>query len=242
MGKALAVFYKAAALVLIWLYSIGLPVRIHGRPLAGGVTVTAHSGCLGLADNSIEAMEAGIEAGARIVEFDLNYAADGTPVLSHDSPLEGQTYVTLAEAFAFLSRHLDVQANVDVKNTAHLEQVPGLAAQAGVTEQIFFTGIEEKDVMAVRKKCPGIPYYLNAGVSEEEDLNALAEKVAALGAVGINTYWENASYELIRVFHRNGMPVSVWTVNEPEAVIRLAVFGADNITTRRPDIVCSLIK
>ena len=242
MDGFLTFLYKAAALLMSGLYSIGLPVRIHGRPLAGSVTVTAHSGCMGLADNSMEAMAAGVEAGAQIVEFDLNYTADGTPVLSHDSPQEGETYVTLAQAFAFLHEHPDVQANVDVKSTAYLEKVPALAAQAGVTEQIFFTGIEEKDVAAVREKCPGIPYYLNAGVSEEEDLNALAAKTAALGAMGLNTNWSNATPALIRVFHKKGMPVSVWTVNEVKAAYRVALYGADNITTRRPDIVCGLIK
>ena len=242
MVKVLTCFYKAVALALSGHYSIGLPVKIHGRPLAGRITVTAHSGCLGLADNSIEAMAAGVEAGAQIVEFDLNYTADGTPVLSHDSPQEGETYVTLAQAFAFLREYPDIQANVDVKNTAYLEKVPVLAAQAGVTEQIFFTGIEEEDVAAVKEKCPGLPYCLNAGVSEEDDLNALAEKVAALGAVGLNTYWSNATPELIRVFHKKGMPVSVWTVNEVKTVFRVALYGADNITTRSPDLVCSLIK
>ena len=242
MVKVLTFFYKAGALALSGLYSIGLPLKIHGRPLAGRITVTAHSGCMGLADNSIEAMAAGVEAGAQIVECDLNYTADGTPVLSHDSPQEGETYVTLDQAFAFLHGHPEIQANVDVKNTANLEKVPELAAKAGVTEQIFFTGIEEKDVAAVREKCPGLPYYLNSGVSEDEDLNALAEKVAALGAVGLNTYWGNATPELIRVFHKNGMPVSVWTVNEPKDVYRVALYGADNITTRSPDIVCDLIK
>ena len=242
MVKILTFLYRATALMLSGLTSIGLPVRIHGKPLAGRITVTAHSGCMELADNSIEAMAAGVEAGAQIVEFDLNYTADGSPMLSHDSPREGETYVTLAQAFAFLHEHPEIRANVDVKDTAYLEKVPELAAQAGVMEQIFFTGIEEKDVAAVREKCPGLPYYLNAGVSEDEDLNALAEKVAVLGAVGLNTNWSNATPELIRVFHKNGMPVSVWTVNEPKDVYRVALYGADNITTRRPDLVCRLIK
>ena len=242
MNRILTLLNKAVAFALSGLYSIGLPVRVHGKPLAGSITVTAHSGCMALADNSLEAMAAGVEAGAQIVEFDLNYTADGSPVLSHDTPREEETYVTLAQAFAFLLEHPGIQANVDVKDTAYLEKVPDLAAQAGVTEQIFFTGIEEKDVAAVREKCPGIPYYLNASVSENEDLNALAEKVASLGAVGLNTHWKDASPALIRVFHKNGMPVSVWTVNEVKDVYRAAIYGADNITTRRPDIVCSLIR
>ena len=242
MGTIIAVFYKIAAFFLALIYTVGLPVRIHGRPLSGSVTVTAHSGCLDFADNSIEAMKAGIDAGARIVEFDLNYSADGTPVLSHDTPDKEGDCVTLEEAFAFLAERPGILANVDVKNTVMLEKVPVLAEQAGVLERIFFTGIGENDIETVKEKCPGIPYYLNTGISEDEDFAALARKTAGLGAVGININWNDASPELIRVFHKNGMPVSVWTVNEGKSIVKMAVYGADNITTRRPDIACGIIR
>ena len=242
MDKILAFFYKTVALLLAGLYAAGLPVKVRGKALSGSVTVTAHSGCMGMPDNSIEAMEAGVAAGAGIVEFDLNFTADGTPVLSHDAPAPDGDYVTLAEAFAFLAAHPGVLANVDVKNTAYLEKVPPLAEQAGVTDRIFFTGITENDVPAAREKCPGIPYYLNTDVTEDADLDALLEKTKALGAVGLNIHYESATPLLIRLFHKNGMPVSVWTVNEPKAVFRLALYGVDNITTRSPDVVCGLIK
>ncbi|MBR5620588.1 MAG: hypothetical protein IKW76_12705, partial [Clostridia bacterium] len=54
--------------------------------LPHGFTVTAHSGSMGLPENSVEAMEAGVKAGAQIVEFDLQYDDAGEPVLSHDEP------------------------------------------------------------------------------------------------------------------------------------------------------------
>ena len=222
-------------------YRKGQPVSLLGGSLSGGVTVTAHSGCMSLPDNSLEAMAAGIEAGAGIVEFDLNYTADGTPVLSHDKPADGSSCVTLAEAFAFLAQHKGVQANVDVKSTERLELVPPLAAQAGVMEQIFFTGVREQDVAAVREKCPGFPYYLNTSVHRGDDLKALVKKTAALGAVGLNINWKSASPKLIRAFHQKGMPVSVWTVNRAARAIEMALLGADNITSRRPDLVCRLI-
>ena len=108
---------------------------VSGKPLCGQVSVTAHSGCMGLADNSLEAMAAGIAAGAGIVEFDLNYNAEGTPVLSHNAPKKASC-VTLAQAFDFLAKHSGVRANVDVKSTEYLEKVPALAETAGVTKQI----------------------------------------------------------------------------------------------------------
>ena len=211
------------------------------QPLSGKTSVTAHSGCMGLADNSLEAMAAGIAAGAAIVEFDLNYTADGTPVLSHNAPKKAAC-VTLAEAFAFLAGQDGIQANVDVKSTEHLEKVPALAAEAGVTERIFFTGVDDKMVPAVKEKCPGIPYYLNAVVRKKDDADALAKKTAALGAVGINLNWKGASPQLIRAFHKKGLPVSVWTVNKPRRIVQMARLGVDNITSRRPELVCDLLQ
>lgn len=214
---------------------------VSGKPLAGKISATAHSGCMELADNSLEAMAAGIAAGAEIVEFDLNYTADGTPVLSHDAPKKTDC-VTLAQAFAFLAQQDGVRANVDVKSTEYLEKVPALAAEAGVTEQIFFTGVDDKMVPAVREKCPDIPYYLNASVSKRDDVQALAKKTAALGAVGLNVHWKDASPQLIGAFHEKGLPVSVWTVNRESDAIKMVRYGVDNITTRRPDLVCQLLK
>ncbi len=240
MNSAAVFFCKIISFLLAGLFSIGLPVKIHGRPLSGSITVTAHSGCLDLPDNSVEAMKAGVEAGALIIEFDLNFTADGTPVLSHEAPDEDGEYVTLEEAFAFLAEHPGILANVDVKSTEHMEAVPSLAEKAGILDRIFFTGIEEDDIPAVREKCPGIPYYLNMEIQEDDDFQALAEKTASLGAAGININWKSASPGLVSVFHKNGLPVSVWTVNEEEKVLRVALFGVDNITTRRPDIACKL--
>ncbi len=216
-------------------------MSISGKPLCGQVSVTAHSGCMGLADNSLEAMAAGVAAGAGIVEFDLNYDADGTPVLSHDAPKKASC-VTLEQAFDFLAHHGGVRANVDVKSTEYLEKLPALAEAAGVTKQIFFTGVKEADVETVRAKCPDIPYYLNASVHRGDDIDALAEKTDALGAVGINLNRNDVSAKLMRAFHKREMPVSVWTVNKERDAVRFLRLGADNITTRRPDMVCNLLK
>ena len=65
--------------------------------LPQGFTYTAHTGCCGTEDNSLEAIKVGIEHGADIVEFDLNFLSDGTPVLAHDKPKGNE--ITLDEAF-----------------------------------------------------------------------------------------------------------------------------------------------
>ena len=195
--------------------------KLRGRifSVPHGFTVTAHSGCMGLPENSIEAMEAGVAAGAQIVEFDLQFTSRGEPVLSHDAPA-GEC-VPLREAFTFLLSHPGIRANVDVKNTSHLECVEPIARQAGVLDRIFFTGVFEKDVPTVREKCPGIPYYLNMEIPFFTRMEKLAEKTRALGAVGVNVSAENLSARLTRVFRQNGLLTSVWTIDSARKARRV---------------------
>ena len=240
MYAVTAFFFKAAAFILVGLYSIGLPVRVRGMPLSGQITVTAHSGCMDLPDNSLEAMEAGVQAGAQIVEFDLQYNDAGEPVLSHDAPA-GQC-VTLQDAFAFLAAHPDVRANVDVKDTSRLECVEPMAQEAGVLDRIFFTGLEERDIPIAREKCPSVPYYLNTKVSRFTNIKKLADKVRELGALGVNVNKRCLSPRLTRVFHDEGLLVSVWTVDKKNRALVTLMLQPDNVTTRRPDLIWSLLE
>ena len=201
--------------------------------------VTAHSGAMGLADNSIKAMRAGVAAGADIVEFDLSFNAAGEPVLSHDEPRGGEA--TLADAYAFLRENPRVRANIDLKQlTERLPVVEALAEEYGVLDRVFFTGIVEDWIPEVRRLCPKIPYYLNYSVDEdrmheEAYASELAERAEKLGALGLNVHHSGASAVLAQKLHDRGLELSVWTVNEPEEIRRMLALGADNITSRRPD-------
>ncbi len=208
--------------------------------LPQGFTVTAHSGSMGLPENSIEAMEAGVRAGAQIVEFDLHFTDAGEPVLSHDAPA-GEC-AALRDAFAFLAAHPDVRANVDVKDTTHLECVEPLARETGVLDRIFFTGLFEEDIPTAREKCPSVPYYLNTSISRFANVRKLAKKVRSLGALGVNISKHYLSMRLTRVFHHEGLEVSVWTVDKKPEVLRVLMMQPDNVTTRKPDMVWSLLQ
>ncbi len=208
------------------------PIKINDR-----FTYTAHTGCLDTKDNSLESIDVGVQYGASIVEFDLQYYR-GTPVLAHDEP--GGAEVTLEEAFLKVKEYDGLKVNVDVKSTEYLEKVPIIAEKTGVLDRIFFTGIEESDVADVKKKCPNVQYYLNVDVlpptkQSEEYLQSLVAKVKKCGAVGINFNKDNATQELVDVFHENGLLVSIWTVNNEMEIYQILSYGPDNITTRCPD-------
>ncbi len=208
--------------------------------LPDGFTYTAHTGCMGAADNSLESIEQGVRNGADIVEFDLNFNEAKEPVLSHDLPTGNE--VTLDEAFEKVSQYPDLKVNVDLKSTAALEKIYPSAQKYGIAQQIFFTGVNDEFLQQVRSNTHNIPYYLNVDVKPprkhtKEYLSSLVEKVKNSGAIGINFNKDNASKELVDVFHQNNLLVSIWTVDEEKDVYKILSFSPDNITTRNPDLL-----
>ena len=206
-------------------------------------TITAHTGCESTKDNSLEAIRKGYDCKADIVEFDINYLSNGTPVLSHDAP-EGEC-PTLEEAFALVSTLDGLKVNVDLKSVSNVKEVYALALKYGIEERIFYTGVEEKDVKAVKAATPEAEYYLNIKVSRlrkrnRKYLTSLAEKVENCGAVGINMRYKVLTKELLQVFSEKGLLVSVWTVNSEEALKKVFALAPDNITTRIPSVAAKI--
>ncbi len=212
--------------------------------LPQGFTITAHTGCMDTEDNSLESIKKGIENGATVVEFDLFFTKDGEPVLAHDEPVGGE--VTLDEAFKFVSQYDDVLINVDVKTCDALHKVYPLAEKYGIENRIFYTGINEEDVEIVKKDSPQVKYYLNMdvkkGKADDRDyILSLVEKVKNAGAIGINFNFKSATKELVKIFHENGLFVSIWTVNDEYNMYKILSFEPDNITTRNPDKLSKIV-
>lgn len=208
-------------------------------------TYTAHTGCVDTKDNSLEAIKIGAEYGADIVEFDLNFLPDGTPVLVHDKPKGNE--ITLDEAFKKVSEYKSLKVNVDVKATKNLKAVYPLAQKHSIEKRIFYTGIGLDFVEAVKKDSPHVPYYLNISVDKPkkqtpEYLEELVKIVKDSGAVGINFNKDNATQELVDAFHENDLLVSIWTVNKKGKMYKILSMGPDNITTRRPDKLQEILK
>lgn len=212
--------------------------------LSESFTVTAHTGTMGTEENTIESMRVGSE-NADIIEFDVLSGSDGVPRLAHTEIVPSSP--TLAQAFGFIRSHESIKANVDMKKAENLAEVQRLAKKYGIADGIFFTGIKEADVAAVRKDSPEISYFLNVDVNKRKNKNdaylqSLADKVKALGAVGLNIHYGGASKELVEKFHENGLLVSLWTANTDKEILKVLSLSPDNITSRNPDRVRDIIK
>lgn len=221
-------------------------LKIKTAVLPDGFTVTAHTGCEETEENSLESIRKGYESGVDIVEFDLAFTSDGEAVLSHEEEPQAGC-VSLDEAFALIKELPDIRVNIDCKSVANLKEVTKFAEKYDISDRIFYTGINEEDVAAVKNQTPDVAYWLNFDVdteknTDEEYLLSLAEKTRELGAVGLNINHKSCTKELVEVFHREGLLVSVWTVNKPKDMIKAVLLGVDNITSRQPSQLIKIIE
>lgn len=210
-----------------------------------GFTVTAHTGSMGTTDNTIHSIVAGIESGADVVEFDINDDGCGNPVLSHNKPVGGEP--ALEDAYRILQVYKNVRANLDIKVTSPLDKLQEITRDFGLTDRVFFTGIGTNFVADAQKKAPDIPYYLNYSVNIAFKNSAyycaeLAEQVKKYGALGLNIHHSGVSQLLIDTLHKNGLQISVWTVNHEKDMKNYLNMGVDNITTERPDKLIKIMK
>ena len=201
-------------------------------------TVTAHTGVNGTKANSFASLAAALSGTADIIETDLNFTENGTPVLSHDKPVGD--CVSLFDALSFAAKYPEKRINIDVKSTEHLCLLPKIATDTLTAESIFFTGIESEDVPTVKKDAPAFSYWLNGKpdkgrLKDREYLLSIVNEVKAAGAIGLNIKYTYASKELVRIMHENGLYVSLWTANSTGQMLRSLLTLPDNITTKKPE-------
>lgn len=216
--------------------------------LSDSFTVTAHTGSMNTPDNSIESIEKAISTGADVVEFDVRFRPNGTPVMAHDAVESDGAGVPIEDALKFIAQSSEsIKINLDVKETDNLSEVQDLVKKYGLPRRAFFTGVNEEFVPEVKRQCPEIPYYLNYSPEKSKLNNAeykqkLLEILESTGAVGINCNYKNSNKILAELLHEHGYLLSVWTVDKENQMVRELVSGADNITSRNPDKLIDLIK
>ena len=204
-------------------------------------TVTAHSGAFNTPENSLEFVNKALAENCDILEMDVSFRPSGKPVIIHKGAPDENEGIPLEEAFRLISAHPAIRMNLDLKSIAELPAVDALLREYGLFDRAFFTGVNETWAAAV-KAGSSVPYYLNACISFGERrgcrlADSLAKRLISLGAVGLNVHYCDVTPTVVRAMHENGLPVSLWTANTKKAMRRCIALGADNITTRRPDVL-----
>lgn len=209
-------------------------------------TITFHAGFNGTKENTVESVKEAVKKDPQIIEFDVTFRKDGTPVMIHSSNPGDNEGELLDDAFAVVATHPSCLMNLDIKNPSNLPAVEALLEKHGIKERAFYTGIGE-DWVDITKKTSTVPYYLNhfLTIKEATDEAAaleLVEKIKSLGAIGLNSNFLNANKKFVDIARKNGILVSFWTANKKIEMKYVLSSCPDNITTEHPDVLRELLK
>lgn len=208
--------------------------------------ITAHSGCDGTPDNSLQFLSHALQCGADALEVDVRSASDGALYLGHDQA--DSSSPRLAQAFQML-RGSSMRINCDLKQPDLEEAVLALAKRCGVAGQVLLSGtvstermrldaeIRTRTLLNVRPILPGADR-----LRFEQQLEALIGVCHNCGASVINVPYEMCTNLVLDRLRTEGIGVSAWTVNEEEDARRFLERGIYNITTRHPGMVLALQK
>lgn len=227
--------------------------------------ITAHAGCEGTPDDSVESVKCGIELKTDCVEVDVRMDGEGVLRLSHN---KRESYVdadTLEEAF-HLIHDVDIGINCDLKERSAFYPVLALAKKCGIPRQkLIFSGsvtcellasdpdvlqncriflnieevakylflAEEENAAGLLAKPAGIVAQKYASLSMEK-LEKIIRIAKAVGAECMNMPYKYITIEQLAFFHEQRMPVSLWTINDPEEQKLYLREDLLNVTTKAP--------
>ncbi len=221
--------------------------------------VIGHRGAAGLApENSIEALRAGMEAGADILEFDVRLTKDKIPVLTHDfhtlrthhdatiishhtlQELQERTkarpIVPLAEVLDEFFGH--VILNIEIKGRGTGKVVAQLLKERYVKsredwDNVLFSSFRGLELVAIRKISKAAKLALLH--SENPFIFVAYHRTLQLTAVGFHRLYVNRF--ALEIAKRAEIFTYAYTVNRPGTALMLAQKGLDGVVTDRPDII-----
>lgn len=208
--------------------------------------IIAHTGCMGTKMNSRESILAGIQEQADYIEVDVRFLGDRA-VLTHDRPELGNEYLSLEEAVRLVRDAEPVRLALDLKEWDRIGEVAALLEQYDMLGRSVYLGnfMEDMDVMMRWGKgvaCFPNVYPEQAAGLDEDGRKSLAERVKRLGARAVGMNYRAVTPELIQALHEQGIMLSAWTVELETDMRRLMAWGADFITSDRPDLVRACMK
>ena len=220
--------------------------------------VIGHRGAAGLApENTIEALRAGVKAGADMLEFDIRLTKDNIPVLVHDfhtlrthrqtSIISRSTLRELQEKTAdkdtilTLKQVLDeffgtIVLNIELKGRGVGKIASQLIADSYIKcpedwDNILFSSFKGSELYAVRR----VSGDANLAVLQNQNPFIFIAYVRPLriAAVGFHRLYLNPF--ALEIAKRAELFTYAYTVNRPHAAYLLAKQGVDGVVTDHPD-------
>jgi len=215
------------------------------------ILITAHSGCEGTPDNSMESILKGAALGADCVEIDIRADAQGNLWLTHDEPQDVSALVPLKEALDAIAKS-GIAVNCDLKQEELLYPVLEAAEAAGIARNdLIFSGsvnvsLLRQDPSIVQRAriflnleqlIPHLSVPAPRAIDEapafiDAHLDEIAALVKELGVECINLYYRLMTDARISRARALGIELSLWTVNDEADQEWLMSKDLINMTTR----------
>ncbi len=210
--------------------------------------VIGHRGAAGLApENTLAALQAGVDAGADILEFDVRLTSDGVPVLAHNPRLAGKwlSQTTLAElqqatTVTTLQEVLDVffgkiLLNIEIKQTksvpAVCEAIKLYITRDSDWDNILFSSFKPQALVLLRENGDELNLALLHHINPFTYMRY--HKKLNLSAVGFHRLHINSI--ALAVAKELGIFTYVYTVDLPKTALRMEQRGLDGVVTNYPN-------
>ena len=231
--------------------------------------ITAHTGCNGTPQNSIESLLKGAEWGADVCEIDVRGTRDEVPVLWHDDrlitaggeriPIGDLSYdeigrlvdkgkiIPLADALQ-TAKERGLHLNLDIKDDDCITAVAKLVRKWEMAEDVVFSGCGKVRASYLKANYPEFQVLLNADEAflERRDFTyaqkakGLCETAVSAGCCGINIRHDLYRQELQVHADQRFLPVAVWTVGPGDDFGKYIGSGVHSITTMHVKELVSL--
>lgn len=225
----------------------------------------AHRGGAGdWPENSLPAFENAVELGYRYVETDAHVTSDGVVVAFHDDHLDrvtdgvgaiaelpwsevrraridGSEPIPLLEDL--LSTFPSLRINIDPKHDEVVDPLADLLHRTGALDRVCLGSFSDRRLEHFRERfgsevCtsmgPGGVARMRMssfGIGRRTPPGNCLQVPARTGRVTL------VDRRFVRRAHRAGLPVHVWTIDEPDEMHRLLDLGVDGIMTDRPAVL-----
>lgn len=223
-------------------------------------------------ENTLASFKQCLAHGVRRCELDLHLSKDGELMVIHDPTLKRTTgrrgkvverdadeliqydarhsgphwkhpcpIPRLAELFEqcdFEHWQLEVKSASRVRAARTVLAIKALAEHHGLTERITVTSGSREVLRALKRLTPELSCGLVAEYAWLDPLKVAKQYDCSLLALK----WTLCTPERIAKARQLGLHVSVWTVNEPALMRRLADFGVDSLITDYPGLAVTTLR
>lgn len=223
-------------------------------------------------ENTLTSFQECLKHGVRRCELDLHLSMDGELMVIHDPTLKRTTdrrgkvvehsaaeLVTydarkggpgwvnpcpiprleeLFEKCDFEHWQLEVKSASRVRAARTVLAIQELATRHGLIDKVTVTSSSREVLRALNRLTPEISRGLVAEYNWLDPLKVAKQHGCSLLALN----WTLCTPERLQKAQKQGLHVSVWTVNEPALMRRLADFGVDSIITDFPGTAVSTLQ